>query len=719
MGSGPERRRDALDDPDRLPEWKERQLRRLRVVGMLVGPDVVRVRTAIARWAGEGQDVSVRDALVRLSIAYGMQIDRILGPELRDAPAEPTAAATAAEPVEAAEAAEISLGPEPERVVGAATERPVYFTPAGPPVEERPAEPADGAPDRVLIALTVLAVPLVAIAVTVYGQSSSSPSIVRSAPIAANRARDRAAATPAAASSGAAGPARSVAGGTPSPSPSSGLPDRVAAPSGWGEDDGGGTESEAGPAAVVEPRRGPRPAARIAAVRVEVQRLVAVRRFEEAAAVVVDAITALEVAAGEGEEPPQVAGLQALLAEIEQARAKHEAVRWKKRRRLIAKALAAQAEWDAAMGEIAELEAYLDHEHWAVRAIGALALGKTSDRRALGRLRRALEDPHDKVRLFALTALRRQLPQDIAHAVSGHALLTTLVEEMNHDRRGAELSREILQRVSGRDIKSRTGWKRWLADEGTKVIVESAPGAPDLSAFTPEEIDRARRELDGGPGRLSTVVGGRRARSVIEDLRKGGLEVAVCLDITGSMGHILDSAKEDIEVLFALLGDIVGQFRVGLVTYRDQVESTEPLSRSGTGIGQVLRASNASGGGDSPEGVDKALEVAVRFRWRKRAAQRTIVIVGDAPPRAKDEKRFLDLAEKARKDGITIDALYPSGKIDTIERAVELTGGRSAKLAKDRGFVTGFLIHLFGEELEPYVGGFVEVYLELERDRGR
>ena len=144
---------------------------------------------------------------------------------------------------------------------------------------------------------------------------------------------------------------------------------------------------------------------------------------------------------------------------------------------------------------------------------------------------------------------------------------------------------------------------------------------------------------------------------------RADLDVVFVLDTTGSMSGELGEAQERLRQLAAALrtartGERV---RFGVVAFRDRgdeyVTRTSPLSEEIATTEAFLGGLTADGGGDEPESVLAALDVALTtMEWdRAPATERRVVLVGDAPP-------HLDYADEqviatARRDRIVIDTI--------------------------------------------------------------
>src|SRR5258708_30617775 len=119
------------------------------------------------------------------------------------------------------------------------------------------------------------------------------------------------------------------------------------------------------------------------------------------------------------------------------------------------------------------------------------------------------------------------------------------------------------------------------------------------------------------------------------------LEMVFVLDTTGSMGGLLDGAKQKI---WGIINDVMQKqshpsVKVGLVAYRDKgddyVTQVLPLTDDLDKVYTRLMKFQAGGGGDTPEDVRQGLADGVqKAGWsqsRKGLAQ-IIFLVGDAPP---------------------------------------------------------------------------------------
>lgn len=181
---------------------------------------------------------------------------------------------------------------------------------------------------------------------------------------------------------------------------------------------------------------------------------------------------------------------------------------------------------------------------------------------------------------------------------------------------------------------------------------------------------------------------------------KPTVEVAFILDTTGSMGGLLEGAKRKIWSIATSVVDTNpgADIRIGLVAYRDigdeYVTRTFDLTTDIQDIYANLLELKARGGGDWPESVNEALDVAVnKLQWTKGSdAKRSVFLVGDAPPHmdyAQDTKYPKTLAVAKQRD-IVVNAVLAGGARDT-ERVwqdiAQLGDGRFIPIPQDGGEV--------------------------------
>lgn len=114
-------------------------------------------------------------------------------------------------------------------------------------------------------------------------------------------------------------------------------------------------------------------------------------------------------------------------------------------------------------------------------------------------------------------------------------------------------------------------------------------------------------------------------------------DVALVLDVTGSMTDEIDSVKENLVTLierFQTAGR--SDIKISLLIYRDAGDEfvnkvIQDMTSDLQSLGEQVKTITVDGGGDHPEAVLDAIEVAgASLSWRPLAA-RNMIIIGDAP----------------------------------------------------------------------------------------
>jgi Mg-chelatase subunit ChlD len=148
---------------------------------------------------------------------------------------------------------------------------------------------------------------------------------------------------------------------------------------------------------------------------------------------------------------------------------------------------------------------------------------------------------------------------------------------------------------------------------------------------------------------------------------KPRIEVCFVLDTTGSMGGLIEGAKQKI---WSIANEMIGaqptpELKLGLIGYRDRGDEYVVKSFSLTddidAIYGHLREFQAGGGGDAPESVNEALAEAIhKMPWSsENKVLKIIFLVGDAPPHMDypNSPKYPDLCREAAKKDLIINTI--------------------------------------------------------------
>lgn len=154
------------------------------------------------------------------------------------------------------------------------------------------------------------------------------------------------------------------------------------------------------------------------------------------------------------------------------------------------------------------------------------------------------------------------------------------------------------------------------------------------------------------------------------------LEMVFVLDTTGSMGGLLEGAKQRI---WGIVNEVMQSsshpsVKIGLVAFRDRgdqyVTDVVPITDDLDKIYTTLMSYEAAGGGDTEENVRRALFDAVEqagWSTQSRNLAKVIFLVGDAPPHNdyRNERDTLDSARIAAERGMVVNTIQCGAAVDT------------------------------------------------------
>ncbi len=178
------------------------------------------------------------------------------------------------------------------------------------------------------------------------------------------------------------------------------------------------------------------------------------------------------------------------------------------------------------------------------------------------------------------------------------------------------------------------------------------------------------------------------------------IDVVFALDTTGSMGGLIQAAKEKIWSIASTMAAAqpTPLIRMGLVAYRDRgddyVTRVVDLTPDLDSVYAALMQLQAGGGGDGPEAVNQALSDAVnRVSWSQDAkAYKVVFLVGDAPPHMdyQDDVKYPVTLAAAKARGIRVNTVQCGALGETTrewQQIAQLGDGRSFQVDQAGGAV--------------------------------
>src|SRR5262245_16323135 len=204
--------------------------------------------------------------------------------------------------------------------------------------------------------------------------------------------------------------------------------------------------------------------------------------------------------------------------------------------------------------------------------------------------------------------------------------------------------------------------------------------------------------------RLGADVNDDKPKDVVNDKNPNGrktLEMVFALDTTGSMGGLIEGAKQRI---WGIVNEVMQSesrpnVRIGLVAYRDRgdryVTEVFPMTDNLDAVYTTLMDYRAEGGGDGPENVRRALADAVnKAGWSQQSDRiaQVVFLVGDAPPHTdyQDEPDTKKTAVEAKRKGMIVNSIQCgeiSGTKEVWQEIAQYGGGRYFAIPQDSGVV--------------------------------
>lgn len=187
--------------------------------------------------------------------------------------------------------------------------------------------------------------------------------------------------------------------------------------------------------------------------------------------------------------------------------------------------------------------------------------------------------------------------------------------------------------------------------------------------------------------------------------RRPHLDIAFCIDTTGSMQNEIDNVKSKVKELVAKLavGKPAPIVRVGLIAYRDRgddyVTKAFPFSDNIDSVVKDISNLEADGGGDTPEALNEGLHAAVHdLKWDEdKKTAKLLFLIGDAGPKEyAGDYNWEKESKEAIARGIQINTIACEGLqntpdahgVDVFKKIAKLTDGAFESLAYRQEVVT-------------------------------
>jgi hypothetical protein len=337
---------------------------------------------------------------------------------------------------------------------------------------------------------------------------------------------------------------------------------------------------------------------------------------------------------------------------------------------------------------------YQTTEHWVQKAVILLSLNHYWHPAGSDIVLAAVREKDVRLRAYGVEALLRA-EKDLLPNVVSPELLEELINKQLNQRNSHYRERvmEALARIApDAGAKDKGDWRKWW--RGTKETWK--PGK-----WEPREVPEAKNKE-------KTVVAADRAF----DLYTYGLELAICIDSTGSMQPTIDAVAGALGHMVDILDGVSPKFRLGIVHYkdwddfgRDGAKIICPLAKNVAAARKRLMRVRAIGGGDLPEAVVGGLRVVLgpKMKWSPEA-NKVVILIGDAPPHDADASKCIDLARAAHGDPQSLHKRPTTGK-----RAKET----------QRPFIVsaiGVVLNLIGFEDQPNYRNFINSQKRMQQD---
>ncbi len=241
---------------------------------------------------------------------------------------------------------------------------------------------------------------------------------------------------------------------------------------------------------------------------------------------------------------------------------------------------------------------------------------------------------------------------------------------------------EALEGAAARLAAARAEWDSATADEARSAAEHAAAEAAR------DEAERRHEEAedDAAAARAAARAAAAQASSAeqekesiareLAELRITDLDLVFVMDMTGSMRDETADIRASLLGIVRTLQTLAPSLRMGFVAFKDfgdeyltkTFQLREMTGGQPAALQSFVEELVPDGGGDDPEPVGAALDVAIAMPWRDGVRGR-IVVIGDSPPREPEWRASLRAAEGFARGG----EVEGQRRIGTV-----FTGGASA-----------------------------------------
>ncbi|HSE40575.1 MAG TPA: vWA domain-containing protein [Acidobacteriota bacterium] len=219
-------------------------------------------------------------------------------------------------------------------------------------------------------------------------------------------------------------------------------------------------------------------------------------------------------------------------------------------------------------------------------------------------------------------------------------------------------------------------------------------------------------------------------KQLLKSQQEAIIDVAFCLDTTGSMSGLIEGAKQKIWTIVNTVNGAQPRpvLRIALIGYRDRgddyVTTKFDFTSNLETMYSHLRAFEAGGGGDTPEDVNRALNDAVNgLDWSQEpAALKIVYLVGDAPPHMDYQEGYdyRSITKLAARRGIIVNTVQ-CGNIDGTreiwQEIARIAEGKFAAIDQSGGMIA--IASPYDEELANLSRDLNKTYVAYGSEGGR